>query len=303
MSRKLYDSLRNLTTEAQNPDSLRLDSLTTIEILKLINAEDHKVAPAVAKVLPQIAKVADRVAESFRSGGRLIYAGAGTSGRLGVLDASECPPTFGVSPKQVQGIIAGGRQTLVRSREGVEDDRDAAKDAVDKLKLTKSDTLIGIAASGRTPYVLAALAEAKKRGAATVFLVCNKIESRPRYIDLVINPIPGPEVLTGSTRMKAGTACKLILNMITTAAMVRTGRCFGNRMVDLRATSDKLKERSRRILVEVTGISYAASGKLLERAHGEVKTALAMQLLDLTYATARRRLTEVGGHLHKLLAE
>jgi N-acetylmuramic acid 6-phosphate etherase len=202
----------------------------------------------------------------------------------------------------VQGIIAGGRRTLVRSREGVEDDRDAARQAVDKLKLNTADTLVGIAASGRTPYPLAALAEAKELGARTVFLVCNKIAKLPRYIDLVINPILGPELLTGSTRMKAGTACKLILNMITTAAMVRTGRCYGNLMVDLRATSAKLQERARRILVEVTGISYRSAGKLLEAARGEVKTALAMQLLGIEYRTARRQLAAVDGHLHRLIS-
>lgn len=302
MSRKLYDKLKNLTTEARNPRSTELDQLSTLEIVQLINQEDHLIAPAVAKVLPQVARAADLVTASFNAGGRLIYAGAGTSGRLGVLDASECPPTFGVQPRQVQGVIAGGRQTLVRSREGVEDDREAARAAVDKLKLDSADTLVGIAASGRTPYPLAALAQAKKRSAATVFLVCNRIEKLPRYIDLAINPILGPELLTGSTRMKAGTACKLILNMISTAAMVRTGRCFGNLMVDLRATSAKLQERARRILVEVTGISYAAAGKLLEAAHGEVKTALAMQLLAIDYRTARRQLAEADGHLHRLIS-
>ncbi len=275
--------------------------MSTVEIVKLINEEDHLVAAAVKKVLPEVARAADLVAESFAAGGRLIYAGAGTSGRLGVLDAAECPPTFGVPARQVVGIIAGGRRTLVRSREGVEDDRVAARREVEKLEVGSADTLIGIAASGRTPYPRAAIAEAKKRRAQTVFLVCNKLEKRPRAVDLLINPVLGPEVLTGSTRLKAATACKMILNMISTAAMVRTGRCYGNLMVDLRATSAKLRERSRRILVELTGISYAAAGKLLDCARGEVKTALVMQLLGLDYRAARRQLAEVDGHLYRLL--
>ncbi len=301
MSRKLYDTLRNLTTEARNPRSTGLDRMSTNAIVKLINQEDHLVAAAVKKVLPEVAKAADLVAESFAAGGRLIYAGAGTSGRLGVLDAAECPPTFGVPARQVQGIIAGGRRTLVRSREGVEDDRDAARREVEKLEVSSADTLIGIAASGRTPYPRAAIAQAKKQRAQTVFLVCNKIDKLPSAVDLLINPVLGPEVLTGSTRLKAGTACKMILNMISTAAMIRTGRCYDNLMVDLRATSAKLAERSRRILVELAGISYLAAGKLLGRARGEVKTALVMQLLDLDYRAACRRLNEVEGQLHRLL--
>ncbi len=301
MGRRLFDHLRSLTTESRNPHSRRLDRLSTVQVLRLINSQDKLVPLAVARVLPQITPVVESLVKSFRSGGRLIYAGAGTSGRLGVLDAAECPPTFGVPPRLVSGIIAGGRQTLVRSREGVEDDVSAARADIRAKRLTSRDTVIGIAASGRTPYPLAVLAEAKKAGATTAFIVCNAANERPDFVDFWITPVVGPEVLTGSTRMKAGTACKLILNMISTTAMVQIGKCYGNLMVDLRATSAKLVERSRRILVESLGISYAESSRLLRNAHGEVKTALAMKLLDLDYPTARRRLKAADGKLAQLL--
>lgn len=301
MGRRLFDHLQTLTTEARNPRSARLDRLTTKQVLTLINREDRKIATAIAVVIPQIESVVDLVVGSFRQSGRLIYAGAGTSGRLGVLDAAECPPTFGVSPRMVQGVIAGGRQTLVRSREGVEDDVAAARRDIDKLRPTSNDTVIGIAASGRTPYPLAVLRRAKDRGAKTALIACNSVASPPPYVDIVISPILGPEVLTGSTRMKAGTACKLILNMITTTAMVQIGKCYGNLMVDLRATSAKLRERSRRILVETLDIDYSAAGRLLRRARGEVKTAICMHLLELDYDSARLRLAAAGGKLARLI--
>lgn len=301
MSKKLYEQLKTLTTERRNSRSVNLDRLTTRQILRLINSEDRTVPAAVAKVLPQVERAVRLVVNSFRNGGRLIYAGAGTSGRLGVLDAAECPPTFGVPPSLVRGVIAGGKQTLVRSREGVEDDVGAAKRDIARLKPTRKDTVVGIAASGRTPYPLAVLSAAKSAGAQTVFLVCNELPKVPSFVDLVINPIVGPEVLTGSTRMKAGTACKIILNMLTTVAMVQTGRCYGNLMVDLRATSAKLTERSRRILVETTGISYAKAGTLLERSDGEVKTAIAMQLLAIDPREARRLLKQADGKLASIL--
>jgi N-acetylmuramic acid 6-phosphate etherase len=297
MGKKLFDDLRTLTTERRNPDSVDLDRLDAAVILDLINREDCVVPLAVGDVLPQIEQTVELVTQSFRQGGRLIYAGAGTSGRLGVLDAAECPPTFGISPRMVQGLIAGGRRTLVRSREGVEDDIAAAVRDIEKLKPRPIDTVIGIAASGRTPYPLAVLRRAKRNKAKTVFLICNELPKVPNYVDLVINPIVGPEVLTGSTRMKAGTACKLILNMITTASMVQMGKCFGNLMVDLRATSAKLVERSKRILVETTGVSYQAAGRLLQRSHGEVKTAIAMQLLTADYLKAKQLLAESEGKL------
>jgi N-acetylmuramic acid 6-phosphate etherase len=301
MGKRLYDHLQTLTTEARNPHSAHLDRLNTAEILRLINREDQKVAQGVKKVLPQVAKAVEMVTASFKSGGRLIYVGAGTSGRLGVLDAAECPPTFGVSPRMVQGVIAGGRQTLIKSREGVEDDVKAAVRDIEKAGPTPKDTVIGIAASGRTPYPLAALKLAKNRKAKTVFLVCNDLPSLPPNVDLVINPVLGSEVLTGSTRMKAGTACKLILNMITTASMVRIGKCYGNLMVDLRATSAKLVERSKSILAETTSVSYRDAERLLKQAHGEVKTAIVMQLLAVDYQTARSMLARNHGQLHRLL--
>lgn len=297
MGKKLYDHLKTLTTESRNQSSRDLDRMTSRQILELINREDHSVAGAVNACIPEIERAVEFVVESFRVGGRLIYAGAGTSGRLGVLDAAECPPTFGASPRMVQAIIAGGRQTLVRSREGVEDDERAAVADISKLKPTKNDTVVGIAASGRTPYPLAVLKFARKQKARTVFLVCNKIEHKPAFVDVVIAPLVGPEVLTGSTRMKAGTATKLVLNMITTTAMVQIGKSYGNLMVDLRATSQKLAERSRRILVETLGISYGEAGALLKRAHGEVKTAIAMYLLDADYGAARGRLELAKGKL------
>jgi N-acetylmuramic acid 6-phosphate etherase len=301
MGRKLFDHLRTLTTETRNPRSAGLDALDIPGIVELINAEDKKVAIAVEKILPQVVQAVEIVAGSFKAGGRLIYAGAGTSGRLGVLDAAECPPTFGVSPKMVRGIIAGGRQTLIRSREGVEDDVVAAKRDLARLIPDPADTVFGIAASGRTPYPLAVLQEAKREKTKTIFLVCNEMTTVPRYVDLIINPIVGPEILTGSTRMKAATACKMILNMVTTTSMVQVGKCYGNLMVDLKATSAKLAERSRGILIETTGISYREAGRLLLESHGEVKTAIAMKLLSLDYRTAKRRLTESGGRLAALL--
>lgn len=301
MARKLYDQLRTLTTEAPNPLSRKLDRLTPSQIVKLINSEDRKVAAAVQKVLPQVAEAAEMVAESFQQGGRLFYIGAGTSGRLGVLDASECPPTFGVGPGLVQGIIAGGRRTLVRSREGVEDDCESARREIIKKRVGPQDTVLGIAASGRTPFPLSGLKQAHKLGAKTVLLVCNELDSAPRYVDLVINPVLGPEVLAGSTRLKAGTACKMILNMITTAAMVQIGKCYRNLMVDLKATSKKLRERSIRIIVDITGTSYQSAASLLERAHGEVKTALVMQVREVSFREARKLLKQAEGRLHQVI--
>lgn len=301
MARRLYDQLGELTTEAVNPRSVRLDRLASDDILELINDEDQRIALAVRKVLPQVSEAVDMVTGSFRAGGRLIYAGAGTSGRLGVLDAAECPPTFGVNPSMVRGIIAGGRGTLVRSREGVEDDRRSAEREIDKLEVCSDDVVLGIAASARTPYPLAALKRARKHGARTILLVCNQLKNPPAYVELVINPILGPEVLTGSTRMKAGTACKMILNMITTASMVQLGKCYRNLMVDLKATSAKLTERSRRILVEATGISYRQAGLLLKRAHGKVKTAIVMQVRGVDYAEAEKLICAVDGKLYRAI--
>ncbi len=301
MSRRLYDHLQSLTTEQRNRRSANIDQLDIPSTLKLINREDSRVSAAVAEVLPQVALAVEMITRSFRAGGRLIYAGAGTSGRLGVLDAAECPPTFGVPASMVCGLIAGGRRTLVRSREGVEDDTQAAVKDIEKVRPRRIDTVVGIAASGRTPYPLAVLRRAKQSGATTVFLACNDLPKIPSFVDLVINPVLGPEILTGSTRMKAGTACKMILNMLSTASMVQIGKCYGNLMIDLRATSEKLRERSKRILVETTGVSYRRAGELLRRSRGEVKTALVMQTLSVNYSKAKHLLAEADGKLSAAL--
>jgi len=301
MSRKVFNQIKSLATESSNKNTAQIDRVSTRKILELINSEDRTVAPAVKKVIPQIEKAVDLVVESFKCGGRLFYVGAGTSGRLGVLDASECPPTFGVKPSLVQGIIAGGRRTLVRSREGIEDDTVSAEKDIEKSNITKIDTVIGIATSNRTPYTLAALKRAKKLGAKTVFLCCNKPVRLPFKTDVVINPVTGPEVITGSTRMKAGTATKLILNMITATAMIRMGKTFGNLMVDLQATSQKLVQRSIGILMAVCDLKYSQAKKLLDSADGHVKTAIVMNLLDTDLKTARKLLKKSDGHLSRII--
>lgn len=303
MSKKVYNQIKKLQTESSNTRTRSIDVLPTRKILELISEEDHKVAPTVKKIIPQIEKAVELVVTAFRMGGRLLYVGAGTSGRLGVLDASECPPTFGVKPSLVQGIIAGGRRTLVRSREGIEDDaEDGARD-IEKKKVNAKDVVIGIATSNRTPYTLAALRKAKKMGAKTVFLCCNYPVKIPFKPNVIINPVTGPEAVAGSTRMKAGTATKLILNMITTTAMIRIGKTYGNLMVDLQATSEKLVQRSIGILMTVCDLNYIQAKKLLKAAKGHVKTAIAMHLLGADYVTARRRLREADNHLSLLIAK
>jgi len=301
MSRKLFDQLKTLVTESTLEESRNLDRSSVREILKLINTQDKQIASSVAESIPQIERAVEIVVEAFKLGGRLFYIGAGTSGRLGVLDASECPPTFGVKPSMVQGIIAGGRRTLVRSREGIEDDVDAAAADVEKHGVRKGDVVIGIAASWRTPYTLAGVKPAKKLGARVGYVCLTPVKKMPFKVDVLINPIVGPEVVTGSTRMKAGTATKMVLNMITTASMVRIGKTFGNRMVDLQAKSEKLVERSKRIIVEVTGVSYRRAERLLEEARGHVKTALVMELKRVDYTTAKYLLREADGFVYRAL--
>lgn len=301
MSRKVFNELRDLVTESRLPASSHLDRLTTRQILHLINEEDCKVAPAVRRVIPAIEKAVELVVDSFHRGGRLFYIGAGTSGRLGVLDASECPPTFGTKPSMVTGIIAGGRRTLVRSREGIEDERDSARGDVRKHGIRQGDVIVGIATSWRTPYTLEGVREARKLGARTVYLCCTPVKRFPFRVDVLINPVVGAEVLAGSTRMKAGTATKLVLNMLTTTTMVRLGKTYGNRMVDLKATSEKLVERSKRILMEATGASYSQAARYLDQAHGEVKTAIVMILRQVEYRKARRLLRDADGFVWKAL--
>ncbi|MBD3217639.1 MAG: N-acetylmuramic acid 6-phosphate etherase [candidate division Zixibacteria bacterium] len=301
MSKKVFNEIKDLATESVNKRTRSIDILPTRKVLELINDEDQKIAPAVKKVIPQIEKAVELVVNSFESGGHLYYIGAGTSGRLGVLDASECPPTFGVKPSLVQGIIAGGRRTLVRSKEGIEDDAEAGAREIEKKKVSSKDTVIGIATSNRTPYTLAGLKQAKKMGASTVFLCCNRSVKLPFKPDVIINPITGPEAIAGSTRMKAGTATKLILNMITTTAMVKIGKTFGNLMVDLQATSEKLVQRSIKTLMTVCDLNYNQAKKLLEKAEGHVKTAIVMHFKLSDLKTAKQLLKSADGHLSRIL--
>lgn len=300
-NRKLLDHLARLSTERPNPKSLNLDRLSAIEICSLINEEDQTVAAAVQKAIPQIAQAAETAATALKQGGRLFYIGAGTSGRLGVLDAAECPPTFGTDPGQVIGVIAGGRDTLVRSAEGVEDRAEEAAIDLKKHDFSAKDLLIGLAASIRTPYTLAGIRYASDIGAPTVLIVCNRVTDPDIKPTILIQLEVGPEVLTGSTRMKSGTAQKMTLNMISTTAMVLLGKCYGNLMVDLRATSDKLAARSRKILIELLEVDYETAGRLLADSGGSVKTAIAMERLKIGRDEAERRLAEADGSLWKLL--
>jgi N-acetylmuramic acid 6-phosphate etherase len=303
MPEELLKELQALITEGRNPASARLDAMTTREILETMNREDAKVAAAVAKVIPEIERAVELIARAFRFGGRLFYIGAGTSGRLGVLDAAECPPTFGTDPELVQGFIAGGYGALVRAVEGAEDDSKGSHEFFKQHRLCDKDCVCGIAASKRTPFVRGGLDFAKAAGAKTILVTCNPPSGQDDGLDVIIAPVVGPEVLTGSTRMKAGTATKLVLNMLTTAAMVRMGKCYGNLMIDLRATSAKLRERARAMLMLLTGISYSDAERFLEAAGGELKTAIAMQVLQLDAEEARKRLAAVGGQLRAVIGD
>jgi len=281
-----------------------VDRLTSLEIVDLVNAEDRSIPEAVGRERDSIARAIDLVVDAFRSGGRLIYVGAGTSGRLGVLDAAEMPPTFGTDPELVQGVIAGGYEALVSAREGAEDREGEGMAAMDERRVGPSDVVLGIATSGTTPYVHGALGRARERGARTGLLLCTPPSPElTAMCDVVIAPLVGPEIITGSTRMKAGTATKLVLNTITTGAMVRTGRVFGNLMVDLRVNSRKLRDRAERILMETLGIGRADAGDLLDRAEGHVKTALVMGAHGIDRTEARRRLEEAEGVLARIIDE
>jgi N-acetylmuramic acid 6-phosphate etherase len=290
-------------TEQRNPRTAEIDQLSPLEIVDLINEEDQGIAPAVLAEREPIARALELAVEAFRSGGRLIYVGAGTSGRLGVLDASEMPPTFGTNPEMVRGVIAGGEEALTRAIEGAEDDPDTGAAAMDEREVGPLDFVLGIATSGTTPYVHGALRRAAARGARTGLLLCTHptAEMRDAY-DVVIAPLVGPEVVTGSTRMKAGTATKLVLNTITTGAMIRLGKVFGNLMVDLRATNEKLRDRSERILMEMCELDREAARDLLRVAGGSVKTAIAMYWTGLGPAEAGVALHEAGGRLSTVLS-
>jgi N-acetylmuramic acid 6-phosphate etherase len=291
------------TTEKRNSASENIDRLSTQQVVDLINAEDALVPMAVARQSKQIAAAIDLIVARFKEGGRLFYVGAGTSGRLGVLDASECPPTFGVPPSLVQGIIAGGRRALVRSAEGAEDYSEDGAAAIEKKRVRARDIVVGLAACGMTPFVHGALKQARRIGAATIFVTCapEAVEHIPA--EIIINPVVGPEVVTGSTRMKAGTATKLVLNTLTTGAMIRLGKVYGNLMVDLRATNEKLRDRSIRIVMELTGLSRAKGKRLLDAADGKVKTAIVMYFRKVDMPTAIRILDESGQLLRRAVEE
>jgi N-acetylmuramic acid 6-phosphate etherase len=288
-------------TEKRNRRSENIDQLSTQQIVDLINTEDKLVAPAVAKEHKRIAAAIELIVKRFQKGGRMFYVGAGTSGRLGVLDASECPPTFGVSPLLVQGIIAGGRRALIRAVEGAEDYPGDGAEAITKNKIISSDVVVGIAACGMTPYVRGALKQAQKIGAGTIFITCAPQAAKNVPAEIVINPVVGPEVVTGSTRMKAGTATKLVLNTLTTTAMIKLGKVYGNLMVDLNATNEKLRDRSQRIVMEMTDLSRPKAKILLEKAHGRVKHAIVMHFRNVNYQDAMKILNRVNQSLREAI--
>ncbi|UCD64419.1 MAG: N-acetylmuramic acid 6-phosphate etherase [Candidatus Zixiibacteriota bacterium] len=300
---ELIRMLSRLETEQINQNTINIDRLSPLEIATKINAEDRTVAGVVEGQLPQIARAAEVFAETIRKGGRVFYIGAGTSGRLGVLDAAECPPTFGTDPGRIVGVISGGYETLVLSREGVEDREDEAVADLKEHKLSGRDFVIGLAASRRTPYTLAGLRFAKSIGCTTAFVICNRWDPRKserHNPDIVIQLPVGPEVITGSTRMKSGTAQKLTLNTISTTAMVLLGKTYGNLMVDLQARSDKLAARSRKILMDLFDMPLDVANRLLEQSEGSVKLAIAMFKLGCDAEAARRELDRVGGFISKL---
>jgi N-acetylmuramic acid 6-phosphate etherase len=290
-------------TESRNQLSAVIDQLSALQIVELMNEEDAKVAAAVRREAAQIARAVEVIASRMREGGRLIYLGAGTSGRLGVLDASECPPTFSVPPGLVVGLIAGGRAALTSAIEGAEDRRDQGAADLQSVNATSKDVVMGIATSGRTPYVLGALEYARSLGAVTLGLACNEQSAMTALSDIMITPVVGPEVITGSTRLKAGTATKLVLNTLTTGAMVLLGKTYGNLMVDLTATNEKLRDRSQRIVSELTSLLPEEARDLLQRCDGQVKTAVVVHECGLSPERARQRLADCGGHLRRALRD
>lgn len=293
--------LGRLVSEGRNPNTADIDQLPTLDVLRRINDEDKLVAAAVEKELPRIAEAVDRIVAAFQAGGRLIYVGAGTSGRLGVLDASECPPTFGVPEDMVVGLIAGGEHALRHAAEGAEDDAGQGAADIAALDLGPNDIIVGIAASGRTPYVIGALERAKSAGAATVALSCNEGSPIAAIADIAISPIVGPEAITGSTRMKSGTAQKMVLNMLTTAAMIRTGKVYGNLMVDLHPNNEKLRERAVGMVMQVAGCHAGQAAIALEKSGHDVKLAILMTVSGLDAPKARARLEAAGGILREAI--
>lgn len=297
----LLQQLNQLITEQRNPNSIQLDSFSAQELVALINREDQQVALAVEKCLPQIASAVEKIVAAFERGGRLVYVGAGTSGRLGVLDASECPPTYGVKPEMVVGLIAGGDHALRHPIEDAEDNVQQGQADLEEIDFSARDVLVGIAASGRTPYVLGALNYAKQLGATTVSIASNPKSKMAEVADIAIETVVGPEVLTGSSRMKSGTAQKLVLNMLTTASMVLIGKCYQNLMVDVQASNEKLKARALKIVMEATECDNEAAANVLTKANGQVKLAILMQLSGLDALEAQSLLDKSNGKLRQAL--
>lgn len=295
--------LTKLTTEQRNPETMNLDQMTPVEIVETMNREDQKVIEAVNKVLPEVAKVIEWTTEALRTGGRIIYMGAGTSGRLGVLDAVECPPTFGVSPDLVIGLMAGGEKAFVKAVEGAEDSETLGTEDLKNIGLHAKDVVIGIAASGRTPYVIHALRYARSLGVKTAIIACNKNSEMSKEADIAIEPVPGPEVLTGSTRLKAGTAQKLVLNMISTASMVGIGKVYENLMVDVMQSNEKLKTRAENIVMEATGCERETARTAIDEAKGSVKLAITSILLGTPVNEAEKALEKAKGHIRKAISK
>ena len=301
MAENLLQTLSTLITEQQNPNSMNVDSLSALEIVRLMNEEDKQVPVAIEKCLPQIAQAVECIIAAFQQGGRLVYIGAGTSGRLGVLDASECPPTFGVSPEMVKGIIAGGERALRHPIEGAEDSKAQAVVDLQTIQFSSKDVLVGIAASGRTPYVIGALEYAKSLGSVTVSISSNPNSAMANIVDIAIDTVVGPEVLTGSSRLKSGTAQKLVLNMLTTASMILMGKCYQNLMVDVQASNEKLKARAIRIVMQATDCDKALAEEILKQADQNAKLAIMMILSGLDRAQAEALLEKHHGKLQLAL--
>jgi len=298
----ILSELDRLVSEERNPRTMDIDLMPTGAMLRMINAEDRLVPEAVEKVIPEIARAVDRIADAFRCGGRLVYIGAGTSGRLGVLDASECPPTFGVPPTMVVGLIAGGTAALTNATEGAEDNADAGEADLRGIALTARDVVVGIAVSGRTPYVIGGLAYARQVGATTVALSCNPASRIAEMADIAISPVVGPEVLAGSTRLKSGTAQKLVLNMLSTASMIRIGKSYENLMVDMRASNSKLVARAARIVMQATDCTAAQAEDALARCGNDLKLAVLVRLTGLEPDEGRASLAAANGVLRRAMA-
>ena len=301
MAENLLQTLSTLITEQRNPNSMHVDSLSALEIVQLMNQEDKQVPLAIEKCLPQIAQAVECIVAAFQQGGRLVYIGAGTSGRLGVLDASECPPTFGVSPEMVKGIIAGGERALRHPIEGAEDSKEQAVVDLQTIHFSSKDVLVGIAASGRTPYVIGALEYAKSLGSVTVSIASNPNSAMANIVDIAIDTVVGPEVLTGSSRLKSGTAQKLVLNMLTTASMILMGKCYQNLMVDVQASNEKLKARAIHIVMQATDCDKALAEETLKQADQNAKLAIMMILSGLDRAQAEALLEKHQGKLQLAL--